>query len=91
MTKYQPEWVFNLSLQLAVMVCLSMLILALALDVPPLTALWRSALVFVVFAVFGWITSLVWQAPEPSEAPVETDSETTTMGEQLATEDQPLS
>ncbi len=90
MTKYQPEWVFNLSLQLAVMVCLSMLILALALDVPPLTALWRSALVFGVFATFGWITSLVWQVPEPSEAPVETDDETTPMSEQSLAEDLPL-
>lgn len=86
MTKYQPEWVFNLSLQLAVMVCLTMLILALALDVPPLTALWRSALVFVVFAIFGWITSLVWQVPEPSEAPVETNDETTPMNEQPTAE-----
>lgn len=87
MTKYQPEWVFNLSLQLAVAVCLSMLILALALDVPPLTALWRSALVFVVFSIFGWITSMVWQIPEPSEAPAEAENEDTSLTEQPATAD----
>lgn len=87
MTKYQPEWIFNLSLQLAVAVCLSMLVLALALDVPPLTALWRSALVFAVFAVFGWITSLVWQVPEPIEAPAEAETEIPAITEQPATED----
>lgn len=86
MTKYQPEWIFNLSLQLAVVICLSMLILALALDVPPLTALWRSALVFVVFTIFGWITSLVWQVPEPSEAPIEAEDEPTSMSEQPVAE-----
>ena len=71
MTKYQPEWIFNLALQFAVVICLSTLVLALARDVAPLTALWRSGLILIVFGMLAWIVSLIWQMPEPSKVPVE--------------------
>lgn len=75
MTKYHPDWIFNLAIQFAVAICLSMLVLGLATDVAPLTALWRSGLVFIVFVILGWIVSLIWQLPEPAEAAVEAENE----------------
>jgi hypothetical protein len=77
MTKYQPDWIFNLALQFAVAICLSTLVLALAMDVAPLTALWRSGLILIVFGLLGWTISLIWQAPEPSKVPVEDNPDTT--------------
>ncbi len=78
MSKYQSNWVFNLTLQIAVVVCLGTLALALAMDVNPLTALWRSGLAFVTFVFIGWAVSLVWQVPEPVEVSVEAEPETVT-------------
>ena len=81
MTKYQPDWIFSMTLQFAVAVCLSTLAFALAMDVAPLTALWRSGLIFVAFVSLGWTVSLVWQVPELSEAPVESETETSASNE----------
>ena len=75
MTKYQPEWIFNLALQFAVAICLSTLVLALAMDVAPLTALWRSGLILIVFGLLAWTISLIWHMPEPSKVPVENNSD----------------
>lgn len=77
MTEYQPAWIFNLTLQFAVAVCLSALVFGLAMDVAPLTALWRSGLIFITFTILGWAASLIWQVPEPAEVPVEATPETT--------------
>lgn len=78
MMKYQPEWVFDLSLQLAMAVGLSMLVLGLFVGAAPLTVLWRSGLVFTVFMLLGWVTSLIWQTPGASEVITsEADNETT--------------
>lgn len=85
MTKYHPDWMFNLAMQVAVAICLTTLVFGLAMDVAPLTALWRSGLIFIVFVVLGWLVSLIWQLPEPAEAPVETGNELTE-AESLATE-----
>lgn len=76
MTKRQPEWILNLSLQLALVVGLGMFVLGLSVGVAPLTVLWRSGLVFVVFALLGGVTSFIWQMPEPpEEIAVEADNE----------------
>lgn len=77
MSKYQPNWIFNLTLQIAVVVCLGILALALVMDVTPLTALWRSSLAFVTFVLLGRAISLIWQVPEPVEVPVEAQTEMT--------------
>ncbi|MCL4294702.1 MAG: hypothetical protein KJ077_03200 [Anaerolineae bacterium] len=75
MTKYHPDWIFNLAMQLAVAICLSTLVLGLVMNVAPLTALWRSGLIFFVFVSLGWAVSLIWQVPAPSEVPVEAENE----------------
>lgn len=75
MSKYHPNWIFNLTVQIAAVICLGILVLALALDVTPLTALWRSGLAFATFVLIGWAVSLIWQLPEPVEVPVEAETE----------------
>lgn len=77
MSKYEPNWVFNLTLQIAVVVCLGILATALAMNVAPLTALWRSSLAFVTFVLLGRAISLIWQVPEPVEVPVEVETQET--------------
>lgn len=76
MSKYEPNWVFNFTLQIAAVLCLVILALALAMNVTPLTALWRSGLAFATFALLGRAVSLIWQLPEPVEARVEAETET---------------
>lgn len=64
MTNFQSDWVFNLILKLAVIVCLGTLALGLIVGVAPLIALLRSSAAFFTFALLGWATALVWQTPE---------------------------
>ena len=68
MANYQSDWVFNLILKLAVVICLVTLSISLIVGSGPLTALLRSSTAFSVFALLGWATSLVWTAPESQEA-----------------------
>jgi hypothetical protein len=75
MSKYQPDWIFNLALQIAVVICLGILVVALAMDVAPLTALWRSSLAFATFALLGRAVSVIWQMPAPVEVSVEAETE----------------
>ena len=63
MTNYQSDWVFNLILKFAVIICLSVLALSLIIGTGPLTALLRSGVAFATFAFLGWATSLVWDMP----------------------------
>jgi hypothetical protein len=70
MTRYEPAWVFNLVLKMAVVVFLSTLAIGLAVGVSPLTALLRSGAAFGVFAMLAWAASLAWAVPEMEHAPV---------------------
>ncbi|MCB0209792.1 MAG: hypothetical protein KDJ52_10695 [Anaerolineae bacterium] len=63
MINYQSNWVFNLSLKFAVIICLTVLVLSLIIGTGPLTALIRSSVAFMTFAFLGWATSLVWDVP----------------------------
>ena len=63
MTNYQSNWVFNLTLKFAVIICLGVLALSLIIGTGPLTALLRSSVAFTTFAFLGWATSLVWDIP----------------------------
>ena len=63
MTNYQSDWVFNLILKFAVIICLSVLALSLIIGTGPITALLRSGVAFTTFAFLGWATSLVWDMP----------------------------
>lgn len=63
MTNYQSNWIFNLILKFAVIICLSVLALSLIIGTGPLTALLRSSVAFMTFAFLGWATSLVWDMP----------------------------
>lgn len=60
MTNYQSNWIFNIILKFAVIICLSVLALSLIIGIGPLTALLRSSVAFMTFAFLGWATSLVW-------------------------------
>jgi hypothetical protein len=65
MTNNQSDWVFNIGLQIAVVICLSTLAVALFTGVAPLTAVFRSGTAFAVFVSLGWAAAVVWQVPEP--------------------------
>lgn len=67
MTNYQSNWVFNLILKFAVIICLSVLALSLIIGIGPLTALLRSSVAFATFAFLGWATSLIWDIPLTEE------------------------
>ncbi|MCB0191057.1 MAG: hypothetical protein KDJ65_03865 [Anaerolineae bacterium] len=67
MTNYQSDWVFNLTLKFAVIICLSVLALSLIIGTGPLTALMRSSIAFMTFSFLGWVTSLVWDMPLEEE------------------------
>lgn len=61
MSRYHPDWLFNLILKFAVVVSLSTLALSLTAGVGPLTALLRSGAAFITFAGLAWAASLVWE------------------------------
>ncbi|RMF05735.1 MAG: hypothetical protein D6768_00685 [Chloroflexi bacterium] len=76
MTNYQPDWIFNIALKLAVAICLGTLATALYVGVTPLTAVFRSGAAFTVFATLGWAAALMWQVPQVEEETEETESDT---------------
>lgn len=61
---FQPDWVFNFVLKLAVAICLATLAVSLTLGVSPLTSLLRSGVAFVVFATLAWAASQLWPVIE---------------------------
>jgi hypothetical protein len=63
----QAAWIFNIGLNLAVAIFLAILAVGLFMNVPPLTAIFRSFVAFTVFALLSWTASLVWQEPELAE------------------------
>jgi hypothetical protein len=99
MRNNQADWVFNLVLKFAVVMCLCTLAIGLVVGTGPLTALVRSGTAFTVFALLGWATSLVWQVPEvqetkkgtanqPKHTP-ENDSQESTVDEQPPNDEPP--
>ena len=70
--QFQPDWVFNFVLKLAVVVCLATLAIGLIMGVSPLISLLRSGVAFIVFATLAWAASLIW--PEIEQA-VEEEAE----------------
>ena len=64
MLTQQSAWIFNIGLNLAVAIFLGILAVGLFMNVPPLTAIFRSFVAFTVFALLSWAASLVWQEPE---------------------------
>jgi hypothetical protein len=71
MKRYEPAWIFNFILKIAVAIFLGMLAISLAVGVTPFTALLRSGAGFSVFAMLGWAAALTWELPEKEEAPKE--------------------
>lgn len=69
MEHYQSDWVFDIALRVAVIICLATLAMALYVGVGPITAVFRSGTAFAVFAVLGWAAALVWKVPEPEPDP----------------------
>ncbi len=69
MDGYESDWMFNLVLRLAVIICLGTLVLGLMVGVGPLTALLRSGIAFVAFVLLGWAASLVWVETEEACEP----------------------
>lgn len=67
MTQYHPDWIFNISLKLAVTICLGTLAMGLYMGVAPITAVLRSGAAFTVFATLGWAAALMWQVPEAEQ------------------------
>ena len=81
MTNHQMDWLFNLSLRLAVIICLSTLAVGLMMGIDPLTALFRSSIAFISFAALGWAASMMWNVPETQEVSVETEVDDNVDGE----------
>lgn len=75
MTNYQPDWIFNIALKLAVAICLGTLAMGLFVGVAPLTAVFRSGAAFTVFASIGWAAAMMWQVPEAEEETEDTESD----------------
>jgi hypothetical protein len=71
----QSAWIFNIGLNLAVAIFLGILAVGLFMNVPPLTAIFRSFVAFTVFALLSWAASLVWQEPELLDETEGEDSE----------------
>ncbi len=69
MEHYQSDWVFDIALRVAVIICLATLAMALYVGVGPITAVFRSGTAFAVFAILGWAAALVWKVPEPEPEP----------------------
>lgn len=67
MIQYHPDWIFNISLKLAVTICLGTLAIGLYVGVAPITAILRSGAAFTVFATLGWAAALMWQVPETEQ------------------------
>lgn len=67
MRNRHSDWIFNLGLKVAVLICLSTLAVALFTGVGPLTAIFRSGTAFTVFVTLGWAATIVWQVPDPKK------------------------
>lgn len=69
MTRYEPAWIYNFVLKIAVAIFLGTLAIGLAVGVAPLTALMRSGAGFGVFAMLAWAAAVTWDMPKPPEPP----------------------
>jgi hypothetical protein len=67
MTYSQSDWIFNIGLKLALIICLTTLVIGLTMGVGPITAMLGSSVAFTVFTVLGWAASLVWEEPAPEK------------------------
>lgn len=76
MSRYEPAWIFNLVLKMAVVIFLSTLAIGLVAGVTPLTALMRSSAAFGVFAMLAWAVSLTWDIPKTEKVAVTADTTT---------------
>jgi hypothetical protein len=65
MARQQSDWVFNLTVRLAVMVCLGTLALGLLAGVQPVTAVTRSCAAFVAFILLAHAASKIWMVSIP--------------------------
>ena len=79
MTERPSQWVFDLVIQLALIVCLATLAVGLTAGASPLVALLRSGVAFVAIVLVGWALSLVFDVPPPEaeEADEQSDSQST--------------
>jgi hypothetical protein len=78
---YQSNWVFDLVLRLAVVVCLGTLALGLAIGIGPLTASLRSGVAFFAFVALGWAVARVCDAPNREDTQVEAQDDVADSGQ----------
>ena len=68
MNQYESDWVFNIGLKVAVIICLATLAVGLTIGLSPVTAVFRSGSAFAVFATISWAAALMWEPALPQEA-----------------------
>ena len=80
MNYYESDWVFNIGLKVAVIICLTTLAVGLTIGLSPITAVLRSGSAFAVFATISWAAARVWEPAlqeEPEDEAAAGDDEET--------------
>ena len=87
MEKYESDWVFNIGLKVAVIICLATLAVGLTIGLSPTTAVFRSGSAFAVFATISWAAARVWEPALPDQPEDEISEDDEPVAEQNAETD----
>jgi len=70
--------ILDLSIKMALIICLTVLVIGLISGADPIMAMIRGAIAFGSFLVLGWTASMLWATPEPEAVEEQADSEQVT-------------